>query len=82
MDGDQGEDLVGAWVGSEENRWRGNSDNMFGKAILDVALTQIETIVKPDSVGDDIWREAVVCKYSSADSINIEPLTCQYHIND
>jgi hypothetical protein len=42
-------------------------------------VTQIESIIEPNGVGNDIWRDIYgACKYSFADSINFGPLTCQY----
>jgi hypothetical protein len=41
------ESLVGAvWL---------NRKSAFGQAIFDVSVTEIEAIVKPDGIGDDVW---------------------------
>ena len=37
----------------------GNDDAPFSREVLDIAVTEIETIVEPDSVGNDIGRESV-----------------------
>jgi hypothetical protein len=34
-------------------------DATFSEEIFDVAVTEIESVVKPDGVGNDIWRESV-----------------------
>jgi hypothetical protein len=38
-----------------------DSDTPFGKQIFNVPMTEIEPIVEPDGVGDDIWGESVAC---------------------
>jgi hypothetical protein len=36
-----------------------NGDAAFSQEIFDIPVTQIETIVEPDCMGDDIRRESV-----------------------
>jgi hypothetical protein len=36
-----------------------DGDAMFGKQIFDIAVTEIEAIVKPDKLRNDIRRETV-----------------------
>ena len=43
----------------ETNRFSADSDSSFGKWIFDVSVAEIETIVEPDGVGNDIWRESM-----------------------
>ena len=38
---------------------RVTSDASFSQEIFNIAVTEVEAIVEPDSVGDDIWRESV-----------------------
>jgi hypothetical protein len=39
------------------------SVSAFSQEILDIAVAQIEAIVEPDCIGNDIWRKsmALVC---------------------
>jgi len=43
-----------------------DDDSSLGQEVLDVSVTEIEAIVEPDSVGNDIWWESVafVCVHS------------------
>jgi hypothetical protein len=34
-------------------------DPTLGKEIFDIAMTQVESVVEPDSIGNDISRESV-----------------------
>ena len=41
----------------EADRLSGNSDASLGQQVFDIAVTQIEAIVEPDGVGDDVrWK--------------------------
>ena len=43
-------------------------------------MTQIESIVEPDCITDDIgWDIDDDCMYSSANSIKSDQFICQYH---
>jgi hypothetical protein len=35
----------------------GDNDSAFGEKILDISEAQAETMVNPDGVADDFWRE-------------------------
>lgn len=42
-------------------RFTANSDASFSENILDVSVTQIESVVEPDSIGNDIgWKSVMV----------------------
>jgi hypothetical protein len=43
----------------ESNTLVADRDTALSQDILDVAVAQVESIVKPDGVGDDLWRESV-----------------------
>ena len=43
----------------EPDRFSGYGDTPFGQEIFDIAVTQVEAIVEPNCVADDIWRESV-----------------------
>jgi hypothetical protein len=43
----------------QANRFAADSDASLGKKILDISVTQIEAIVEPDCVGNDVGRESV-----------------------
>jgi len=34
-------------------------DAPFGEQILDIPVAEIESVVEPNGVGNDIWRESV-----------------------
>ena len=36
-----------------------DGDSAFSEKVFDVTVGQVETIVEPDSIGNDIWRETV-----------------------
>jgi len=36
-----------------------DSDTPFSQEILYIAVAQLESVVEPDSIGNDIWRETV-----------------------
>ena len=39
----------------------GDSDSALSQENFDIAVTQIESVVQPDSIGNDIWRESFIC---------------------
>ena len=43
----------------ETNRFAADDDSSFGQDIFDVAVTEVESIVEPDCVTNDIWRKPV-----------------------
>jgi hypothetical protein len=47
----------------ESNRFTADSYASLGQEILDIPVTEIESIVEPDCVGNDIWRKtmAFIC---------------------
>jgi hypothetical protein len=46
------------WV-PKADRFTSDNDASFSKKVFNIAMTEIETIVEPDGVGDDIWLESV-----------------------
>jgi hypothetical protein len=36
-----------------------DDDSAFGEKILDISETQEETMVSPDGIADDFWRETM-----------------------
>jgi hypothetical protein len=68
---------------SEANRFAADSDTAFNQDIFDILVAEIETIVEPNCVGNDIgWGRLAkiysVYKYSFTDSSNFDHLTCRY----
>ena len=47
----------------------------FSEQIFDVTVTQVEAIVEPDGIGNDIWRE-------SAAFVGIHPPILEYRETD
>jgi hypothetical protein len=43
----------------ESNRFIRNCNSAFGQKILDVSEAQAESMVNPDGIADDFWRETV-----------------------
>ena len=43
----------------QANRFPGDDNASLSKKIFYISVAEIETIVEPDSVGDDLWRESV-----------------------
>ena len=43
----------------QANRFSADSDSPFGEQIFYIAMTKVEAIVAPDSIGNDIWRKSV-----------------------
>jgi hypothetical protein len=43
----------------EAYRFSTDSDAAFSEKIFDIAMAEIEAVVKADCVGNDIWREPV-----------------------
>jgi hypothetical protein len=43
----------------EADRFSADSDASLGQKVFDIPVTEIEAVVEPDGVGDDIGREAV-----------------------
>jgi hypothetical protein len=43
----------------QPDRFFADGDSSLSQKVLNIAVTQIETLVKPDSVGDDVGRESV-----------------------
>jgi hypothetical protein len=50
----------------ETDCFTADSDSSFGKEVFNIAMAQVETIVEPDSVADDVWSKSVafVCIHS------------------
>jgi hypothetical protein len=43
----------------EADRFSRHSDAPLGQQIFNVSVAQVEALVEPDGVTDDIWRESV-----------------------
>ena len=43
----------------QTDRFSGYSDAPFNQEIFNVSVAQVEAIVEPDSIGNDIWWESV-----------------------
>ena len=43
----------------QTNRFSGYSDASFSQKVFNIPVTQIEAIVEPDCIGNDIGRESV-----------------------
>jgi len=43
----------------EASRFTADGDASLDQNIVDITVTQVESIVEPDGVGDDVWGEAV-----------------------
>ena len=43
----------------ESDRFPGDDDALFGQEVFDVAMAQVESIVEPDVIGNDIRRESM-----------------------
>jgi hypothetical protein len=41
------------------NRFAADSDASLGEQVFDISVAEIESIVEPDSVADDVRRESV-----------------------
>jgi hypothetical protein len=42
-----------------KNRIAADRDTAFSQKVFDISMTQIETMLEPDGVTDDIWWESV-----------------------
>ena len=42
----------------EADRFPGDDDASLGQEVFDVAMAQIESVIEPDSIGNDIGRGA------------------------
>ncbi len=47
----------------EADRFAADGDTSLSQQIFNMAVTQIEAIVQPDSIGNYIWRESVAFIY-------------------
>ena len=47
------------------------NDAVFSEKVFDISVAEIESVVEPDGIGNDIWREAVafVCVHRPIVSI-------------
>jgi hypothetical protein len=41
----------------DSNRFIRYRDSAFGEKILDISETQTETMINPDGIADDLWRD-------------------------
>jgi hypothetical protein len=44
---------------SSSDRFATDGDTTLSEKIFNITMAEIESIVEPDSIADDIWREAV-----------------------
>jgi hypothetical protein len=59
-----------------------NSVSALSQEIFDISVTEIEAVVEPDGLADDIWWESMaLVDISSTDSTNVTDLTWQYPVN-
>ena len=60
----------------QSDRFTANSDAPLGQDIFNITVAEIESIVEPDSVGDDVRRESVsfICIHSPILSISVSLL--------
>jgi hypothetical protein len=56
-----------------------SSQEYLSQEIFDIAVTEVEAIVEPDSVADDIGRETVSFVGIHPEIIHFRELSCQYH---
>jgi hypothetical protein len=54
------------------------SDAPLGEQILNISVTEIESVVEPNGVADDFGRESVAFVSVHPQIIDHWPLTCQY----
>ena len=47
------------WWVPQTNRFAADCDASFSEKVFDISMTEIETIVEPDCVANDIWRESM-----------------------
>jgi hypothetical protein len=63
----------------ETDCFSADGDTSFCEEIFDISMAEIEAVVEPDGITDDVGRESVpFCRYSSTDSINIGALTWRH----
>ena len=55
----------------EANCFAGDSDASFGEKIFDIPMAEVESVVQPDGVGNDIRRESVAFINSHGPSLPI-----------
>jgi len=55
----------------EPDRFAGDSDASFGEKIFDITMAEVESVVQPDGVGNDIRRESVAFINSHGPSLPI-----------
>jgi hypothetical protein len=55
------------------DRFTADRDTAFGENVFDISMAEIESIVEPDSIGNDIRREAMafVCIHTMILSISV-----------
>ena len=66
----------------QSNRFAADRDSAFGHKIFDITNTQIEAVIKPDCVLNDLRRETVAfiyrCRLIHSAIVVQTHLTCQY----
>ena len=55
-----------------------DSDSSLSQEILDISVTEVETIIEPDCVADDIWRKSVTFVCIHAGIVSQKKLIWQY----
>ena len=43
----------------QTDRFSGYGDASLRQEVFDISVAEVETIVEPDGIGDNIWRESV-----------------------
>jgi len=43
----------------ETDCFAAESDASFSEQVFDISMAQVESVVEPDSIGNDIWRESM-----------------------
>lgn len=46
-------------IAPQANSFSTDSDASFSKQVFNVPMAQVEAIVEPDAIGNDIWRKSV-----------------------
>ena len=57
-------------------------DASFSQKIFDISVAQVEAIVQPDCIADDIGWESVTFISIHPEIIHFRELSCQYHLDD
>jgi len=47
------------WWVPQANRFAADDNSSFSQQIFDITVAEVESVVEPDGVANDIWRESV-----------------------